>query len=251
MAKHPKRRALRLRRTIDPQTGLDGAGQLRRALWGVPEREAAKILEEQDQALARQAAELERETAVTVAEVQRLQDQVEQQKRQLANVRRVVELLRTKLATERAARSVLAARLLERKAEEEKMAAEGAFLQTVRTSADIQQEHESLRQLIAVLYRSIAGKAGVPLNLEVMADIPVTTPTAGSVLRGPTVDPNKTWQRFLVGKQLTQSIVAADGRTILYAGETLGPDQIAMAHEEGLLFELILSTRVPERIPDL
>ncbi|HWI64338.1 MAG TPA: hypothetical protein VNT75_21060 [Symbiobacteriaceae bacterium] len=240
MEKRPPARNLRVRRTLTP--GEVPARPLARALWGVAAADANLALDEQRQAFTAEAVSLDEEIRRASATVEHLSAEVDRQKRRLQSLRDIVRVLREKLAHERAARAVLATRLLDRQAAEQQ-ALTNTRLETVRLSADVQQEHEALRQLVSALYRSIAGRQGVPANLGVLAEIP--RPTTGSM------KPAQPWHRFLTGKKAGRALQTPDGRVILQEGETIGPDELAAAEREGLLFELILSAKVVERLPDL
>jgi len=232
---------LRVRRTIAP----DGSAPptLSRALWGVAASEVRGALDQQDQLHAGETAALDQEIAAERSRIAQLSLEVARQKRRLQALRNVVEVLRGKLAHERAARAVLATRLLDRQADEQK-AAGNLRLESVRLSADIRQEHEALRQLVASLYRSVAGRHGVPAGLDVLAEIPSAAARHGA-------KPAAQWHRFLLGKKAGRLLQAADGRVILQEGETIGPDELEAAELEGLLFELILTARIAERLPEL
>jgi len=239
----PKR--FRLRRTIAP--AQPAPASLSRSLWGVATADAHVLLDQQQQEFAASDATLDAELQAERSRLRQLTAEVERHKRRLQSLRSIVEVLRGKLAHERAARAVLATRLLSRQAEEQKatQAAGTMRLESVRLSADIQQEHEALRQLVAALYRSVAGRQGVPAGLDLLAEIPAAPSRSG----GP--KPTAPWQRFLLGKKAGHLLQTADGRVILQEGETIGPDELEAAEHEGLLFELILTARVVERIPDL
>jgi hypothetical protein len=243
-----QRKTYRVRRTIGSTTAEDGG--LRKTLWGVPEAAARRVLHEQDQAHTAELAQLDAGIASTAAEIARLQAEVDYQKRRLKSLRSVVEVLRDKLATERAAKAVLQARLIERQADEKKeREAAMARMEAARLSADVTVEYEILRQLVAALYRSIAGRGPVPANLEVLATIPVEKPAGtGRTIRAAFAPK---WHQFLIGKKATAALTTPEGHQIIAEWETIGPDNIAAAEEAGLLFELILGAKVIERIPDL
>jgi hypothetical protein len=237
--KHPP---LRLRRTLDP--AAPG-----RALWGVSRRAAAQAIRQQEHEFAAAQQELDGQIASAETDVQRLTAELELQQRRLDSLRHVVSVLREKLAHERAARAVLAARLSGQQADaqREEQTAGTIRLETARLSADIAQEEEALKQLVAALYRSVSGRGGAPAGLEVLAELP--PPPPGARLSGPRqVAP---WQRLLAGKKAGRTLKTPDGRIILNEGETIGPEDISAAEREGLLFELILTMRTPEKIPDL
>lgn len=244
MASHSALKRLRIRRTI--AKGSPARAALSRSLWGVPPPDARQALEEQRQAFAAETSALESQVKAEAERLTELKQEIERQKKQLQALRQVVQSLRGKLANERAARAVLATRLRDRDAEQQRsVAAEAARLESIRLEADIQQEHEALRQLVASLYRSIAGRQGVPAGYDVVAQIPAAASRAGAVR------PVAPWHRFLLGKKAGQTLSTADGRVIIQAGETIGPDELAAAEREGVLFDLILTAKVAERIPEL
>ncbi|HLN62782.1 MAG TPA: hypothetical protein VK464_14650 [Symbiobacteriaceae bacterium] len=251
MAQRPHGKAYRLRRTVAPAEGAPAeTSPFRRALWGVPEAQARRTLDDQARTHAAELQETDGQVQSARADLERLQQQVDAQKRRLQSLRGVVEVLRDKLAKERAARAVLAARLLDRQADDQRQReAAIARMETARLGADIQQEHEALRQLVAALYRSIAGRGPVPAHLQVLETIPVSKPATGGGPLRPAHAPQ--WHKFLTGKKAGQTLATPQGHQIVAEGETIGPENIATAEEAGLLFELILTARVVERIPDL
>jgi hypothetical protein len=234
----------------DPQP--QAAPGLIRSLWGIAPDEAAAALEAQRQAFATQTADLQRESEAERARSRELAAQVERQKERLKALRTIIEVYRGKLAHERAARAVLSTRLMDQRVKTElevqrDIAArkEAATISSARLGADTQQQHEALRNLVAALYRSIAGRHGVPTGLEVLTQLPPTT------LKRDAAKLTAQWHQFLKGKKATRALRAADGRIIIHENETIGPQNLEDAEQEGLLFELILTAKVVERIPEL
>jgi hypothetical protein len=256
VAKDPQRRRIRLRRTITPdahaKADADTPEALTRALWGVAAADARAALEAQRQAFATQTADLQSELEAERTRSHELAVQVQRQKERLKALRTIIEVYRSKLAHERAARAVLSTRLMDQRVETEleiqrdqATRKEAAALSAARLGADTQQQHEALRNLVAALYRSIAGRHGVPAGLEVLTQLPPTT------LKRDAARLTAQWHQFLKGKKATRTLRAADGRIILHENETIGPENLEAAEREGLLFELILTAKVVERLPDL
>lgn len=252
MAKEPQRKRLRTRRTITPAAGAQTEAPLTRSLWGVAPGDAHAALEAQRQAFATQTADLQSEIDSERSRGRELAAQVERQKERLKALRTIIEVYRGKLANERAARAVLSTRLMDQRIQTEleiqrdKAARqEAANLSAARLGADTQQQHEALRHLVAALYRSIAGRGGVPTGLEVLTQLPPTT------LKREAAKLTAQWHQFLKGKKATRALRGADGRVILHENETIGPENLEAAEREGLLFELILTAKVVERLPDL
>lgn len=256
MATDPQRRRIRLRRTITPDAhgnpDADTPERLPRALWGVAAADAQAALETQRQAFATQTADLQSELEAECTRSRELAAQVERQKERLKALRTIIEVYRGKLAHERAARAVLSTRLMDQRVQTEleiqrdKAARqEAANLSAARLGADTQQQHEALRNLVAALYRSIAGRNGVPTGLEVLTQLPPTT------LKRDAAKLTAQWHQFLKGKKATRALRAADGSIILHENETIGPENLEAAEREGLLFELILTAKVVERLPEL
>jgi hypothetical protein len=254
MARHPDRKIYRIRRTLAPET--DRSRSLPRALWGVSADAARRSLAQQREEFAAEGTATEELVAREQAEIARLLTEVEQQQKRLTNLRSIIGVLREKLANERAARSVLAARLMDRQAEQQKMvqAASASRMESVRLGADVSQEHEALRQLVAVLYRSIAGRAGIPADLAVLKEIPLEpskpVPKPNLFRTGP-ADTGPRWYRFLLGKKAGRRLTAPDGQVVVEEGETIGAENIAAAEAADLLTELLVTAKVVERIPDL
>jgi hypothetical protein len=255
MAERPARKIYRVRRTIEP--GASASHSLPRAVWGIAPGAARTALANQAQAFQAEAATVDQQIAAERARLAQLMAETDLQKRRLANLRNIVQVLREKLARERAARSVLAARLMDRQAEEQKMIQADTALRVekARLGADTAQEHEALRQLVAALYRSVAGKAGIPADLTPVGQVPVepAQPLVRQNLFRSRNQPDTTpkWHRFLQGKRADRRLTAADGHVVIEEGETVGPQNIADAEAAGLLVDLVLTVNVVEHIPDL
>lgn len=182
----------------------------------------------------------------------RLAQEAEQLRRRLTSLRGVVEVLRGKLARERADRSVLAARLLDRQAELFKVTDVSRLdelkIENIRTTADIYEEHDKIRRLVRAIYQSIAGKGPVPDGLDLLEDLPPEPPDDDEEAESPAA---RSWRQFLIGKIVGRTLQTADGRVIAQEGERITAEGLAAAAQEGLLLDLTLAMRVPITDADL
>lgn len=182
----------------------------------------------------------------------RLAQEAEQLRRRLTSLRGVVEVLRGKLARERADRSVLAARLLDRQAELFKVTDVSRLdelkIENIRTTADIYEEHDKIRRLVRAIYQSIAGKGPVPDGLDLLEDLPPEPPDDDEEAESPA---GTGWRQFLIGKIVGRTLQTADGRVIAQEGERITAEGLAAAAQEGLLLDLTLAMRVPITDADL
>lgn len=190
-------------------------------------------------------------------ELLHLREQLDAQRRKVQSLRGVIEALRDKLAKERAARAVLAARLIERQAEEQKsIQASIARMEAAQVGSGSKQENEALRQLAAALYRSMAGRWSLPADLPIPGDLDPLSPARHSRHSRQShlafgVTPGPQWHQLLLGKKSGTTLHAPDGTSIALEGETIGPENVEAAMTAGMLLELILHMKVAEKIPDL
>jgi|GEM_PF-5873007 len=240
MAKRSDLKLYRLRRTLT-RAAASKPGQLRRALWGISAAQVRRTIAEQEQRFRSRLSQAEAALTAERSDTQRLRSEIIRQKGRLETLRNVVEVLRGKLVRERAARAVLSARL----AADSEVAAGNqgdARLESVRLSADLRQEFESLRQLVAVLYRTVAGRDGVPAGLDVVPDPPAPRLRVGQGVEN--APPH--WYKVIVGKEMSRSLRDRDGRLIISEGAGVTAGHIQQAEQAGLLFDLILNLRIPQ-----
>jgi hypothetical protein len=177
---------------------------------------------------------------LTQAECGDLQQSVDRLTVRLQTARNTIAVLREKLATERSARAVLAARLLDRQAEE-KVAMHTANmnevrLQSGRLSVEMQREHSALRELVTTLYLGIPGHED---------EAAAARQSEGDAPR------NIRWYKYLVGKLAGRTLQSATGEVIVRESEQITPEIVAAAEAAGLLFEIFLPMRLPPSDQDL
>jgi hypothetical protein len=213
---------------------------------------AEQMLREQEEQFRAEWATVEEQRAAQRIEHRRLLLESERYRRRLISLRGVVEVLRTKLARERAARAVLATRLIDRQVEQLRAIdisrLDELRLEKIRTSADIYQEHESLKSLILAIYHSVAGRGTVPPGLEVVDEFPMPPPDE---VDEPLAPQEPEWHRFLSGKVVGRDIYTSEGEVIAREGEIISAEHIAITAESGRLFNLILAMRLPITHEDL
>jgi hypothetical protein len=158
----------------------------------------------------------------------------------LQTARHTVDVLREKLAKERSARAVLAARLLDHQAEQKAALHTASMnevrLQSGRLSIEMQREHSALRELVTALYLAIPGhedEAAAARQAE--GDAPRSI----------------RWYKYLVGKLAGRSLQSPDGAVIVREGGQITPEIVAAAEAAGLLFEIFLPMRLPPSDQDL
>lgn len=235
MSDRPKKRPANLRRSLEsgPQQP-----SLTRRLWGLTRAGAERLLAEQDQLFAQELSDM----AVQLRQERTIREQLVREldlkRKQLKAVRGIVEVFREKLAKERAAKAVLAARLMDQEVEElkERQAAMLAMtrVETARTGADVEREMEAVRQLVQALYRTVVGKAGIPEGLDVI--------TAEFGIGD--VEPD-TWQSLLTEKRVGRPLLGPDGKRLAGEGDAITAELLETVVEKGLLWDLVLAMKLP------
>lgn len=231
--------------------GTDSSG-LRRNLWGVSPQGARRLLAQQEAEFARVEQETQDQLGLELSQRERLQREIETLKVRLQTVRNVVEVLREKLSKERAARAVLAARLLDRPDEKapQQAAMNEMRLQSVHMSVELQREHSALRELVAALYRTVANRDGIPAGLTVAVEKQAEAAAARQAESDPGLRTNR-WHQFLVGKIAGRTVQTPDGQIIAREGDRVTAEIVSAAESAGLLFDLILPMRLPPSDQDL
>ncbi len=252
MSERQKRKVYHVRRTVDGCAAAEPGSSinLRRALVGVAPGTARRMLARQEEEAAQQLKALEGQIALEQAEKARLQEEVRNLKRRLSALHNVIQVFRDKLAKERAAKGVLAARLLDLQEEEtpeQESAAGDMRYREALTRASLNRMHDAVRDLTAALYRTVAGRDGIPTDLEVSLDAEQQDEPDFLKDEGP----RPHWHDFLVGKKAGRTLQTADGKVLIKEEEVISPEVISQAEEHGLLFELILTMKVVPDIPDL
>jgi hypothetical protein len=254
MERRPSAR-FRLRRTVSPQRAVTAPPKLRRAIWGVSGAGSQQLFDEQAARFQVQHDQTRRRTLLLRLENEQLHGDVAELKQKLTLLRNVIQVFRSKLATERGARSVLAARLLDRQAEElqfqQAIRLSDLRLETALVGAEAQREKEALVGLVAAIYRMVAGRGGVPAGLEVAAAMAPKQRRPSEMITSDEAPmaAQEEWHRFLNGKIVGQTLRNDEGLLIARAGDKISTEVIAAAEHDGALFELILEMQLPPLPP--
>lgn len=253
MSERNRAKSYRLRRTLPKRPNLTTTPPMPRTSWGLSLASAEQMLRDQEAQFRAEWETVEEQRVAQRTEHKRLLQESERYRRRLISLRGVVEVLRNKLAQERAARSVLAARLIDRQADQMRAIdisrLDELRLEKIRTSAEIYQEHESLKSLVRAIYRSVAGRDSIPTDLEVVDEFPLPPPA--EAVDEPLLPQESEWHAFLLGKVVGRDLSPRHGEVIAREGEIITADHIALAAGAGLLFDLILAMRLPITHEDL
>lgn len=258
MSDRPRRKVYRLRNSID-SPGPGRPFRLPRSLWGISGPTARRLVAQQEQAHAEQLRRAEEQLAAARSEQAALEKQIAHLQERLKVSRELVGVLRQANAREKAARAVLAARLIDRQAEEDAQQAaalNSLKLEQARAAAELAREHEALRSLVSALYRSLTAAGLMPPELAISAEFheipesvampPGRTPDldmdVGDGLPQPTGRVH--WHDFLIGKIAGETLYDAASQIIVRQGDTLTPELLSATEEAGRLFELILSCKL-------
>jgi hypothetical protein len=256
MTGRPARKLYRLRRTVEPAAAHGApSNPLRRQFWGVSPRGAKRLLAQQEQEFAHQQQQTQEQIARELAERERLRKEIATLKIRLKTAHDVTESLREKLARERAARAVLAARLLGQPENEQPAApssrAAETRLRSVSLSVELQREHNALRDLVSALYRTVAGHHGVPGGLSVaVGSAPAQAASARQTVTGDLPRSDR-WHQFLVGKIAGGTLYRKDGTVLIREGDRISEELVVAAEQAGLLFDLFLPMKLPPSDQDL
>jgi hypothetical protein len=177
-------------------------------------------------------------------ENERLRRELDRARKRLVQLRQTIQLWRARWLKQQADHPAMSARILALEGEVMKQ------LSTLRppgakSNSELYSEHMALKELVASLYRTVKGNAGLPDWLS--APPPATRGEIGEGQASEDLWRNfrsTAWHEFLVGKYCTEHIRTEDGRTIAEPGQMITSDLIAAAEQAGLLFELILNSRM-------
>lgn len=238
MSDRRTKRPAKLRRSLDANPQIQTRPSLTRRLWGLTRAGADRLLAEQEAQFSQERGDMVSQLRFERAERERLVRELDLRRKQLKAVRGVVEVFREKLAKERAAKAVLAARLMDQQVEELKARQAAAMaetrIETARTGAEVEREMEAVRQLVSALYRTVAGKAGIPEGLDVI--------TAEFGIGDVAPD---TWQGLLTEKRVGRTLQAPNGTILAYEGDAITPELLEDVVARGMLWDLVLAMKLP------
>lgn len=239
MADRRQKKPETLRRTLSAISQFTLAPQtLARRLWGLTRRGADQLVAEYEARFGQEIEDIQSQLRHERSVREQLLRELDLKRKQLKAVRGIVLVMREKLAKERAAKAVLAARLMDQQAEELKLQQAAALaesrIETARTQADIEREMEAIRQLVNALYRAVAGKAGIPEGLDVV--------TAEFGIGEAEPD---TWHGLLTDKRVGRTLQTTKGILLANEGDPITPELLTTAAEHGLLFDLVLAMKLP------
>lgn len=231
------------------------ASRLRRTVLGVSPAAAEQYLAQVEREFEAQVQELQQQVSDAKADRERLEAEIRRQQERLQTAHQAVTVLRSKLARERAGKAVLVARLMEQQALSEQERSSEPRYESARAAAGAWREHEALRELVEELYRAAHARGALPPGLEVRLPSPPRPAPAPEPDASPADDdrPDRSarWHTFLLGKAVGQTLTGADGLALAREGEIITDQIIAAVRQAGLLFELLLTMRLPRSGEDL